>query len=65
MGVTLVPRWIERDARLSLTDVVVARLGKPAFVRKYDGLSTVAETKLGEDARHMGFHGCCTYGERF
>jgi hypothetical protein len=51
--------------RLSVTDVVIVGLGEPALVCEHIGLGTVAETKLGEDARSMGFHGCCTAEEPF
>ena len=52
--------YATRMRTISVTDVVVAGLGDPALVCEHDRLGTVAETKLGEDARHVGFHGCRT-----
>jgi len=47
------------DAQIPLGRDDGGRFGEPALVCEHDGLRTVAETKLGEDARHVGFHGCC------
>ena len=56
-----VPRWLRVapigiDDRLSVTDVVVAGLDEPALIGEDHSLGPVAQTQLGENARHVRFH---------
>jgi len=47
----------------SVTDVVFGGLCEPAFVCEHDGLGTVAQLELAEDARLAQLHRAGSNGE--